>query len=720
MANYGTSMIDIQRDLILNTIRTTVRGDWKILIVDEDSKKLIDNVVKEDDILDLNITNIERLEERRTTQRDMDAIYILSPKPHIVDCIMAEFEQRRYRGFFLIWTTLLPPPLKERIDRSQMAREQIRSFRTVHLDYHPQESHLVTFKDPWSFPILYHPECNNLVVRHMEEMAEKITGICVALGEYPIIRYYRPRNPTHEASVLCSHLARFVQDKLDMYAQFNQDFPPQSNRPRGALYITDRSMDLVAPFVHEFTYQAMAFDLLPINDADKITFKTMINEGEEDAEEKDMEITDKDKIWVENRHRHMKDTLEKIIGDFNKFIKDNPQFTNPEEATGMAGINQIKDMLAGMPQFQEMKQAYSLHLTMAQKCMEIFQSHRLPDLATIEQCLATGLDEDYRKAKNMADQVVRALDQEGITASDRLRLIAMYTLYKDGILPSDLEKLLLHSQLPPTDGAVVANLDLIGARASRRLKEKRDPPAPLFPPKAAPPLQEDDYSLSRFNPAVQDMLEEHVRGTLPQDIFPFIKMSPDDMTAMQDNTPAASLRSAKPTWAKSRLANVEPRQRVIVFMAGGATYSEARACYDVSAKTSRDVFLVTSHMVKPQLFLRQVGDLSANRRQLHLPLDGPQPQAPKHLFEKPEPPKPAPPPAGTKPMPSGLPQGPRVAGPKPPTAQMGAINLNAPAPAPAPAPTSSSGKHKDSSGKHKDEKDKDKKKKKLHLFGSKH
>lgn len=35
----------------------------------------------------------------------MDAIYILTPKPHIVDCIMAEFEQRRYRGFFLIWTT---------------------------------------------------------------------------------------------------------------------------------------------------------------------------------------------------------------------------------------------------------------------------------------------------------------------------------------------------------------------------------------------------------------------------------------------------------------------------------------------------------------------------------------------------------------------------------------------------------------------------------------
>lgn len=306
----------------------------------------------------------------------------------------------------------------------------------------------------------------------------------------------------------------------------------------------------------------------------------------------------------------------------------------------------------------------------------------------------------------MADQVIRSLDQDGVPATDRLRLIAMYILFKDGILPTDLEKLIYHSQLPPADGNVVVNLDLLGARTTRRLKEKREPLPPLFPPKAPPPNQED-YGLSRFEPAVQDMLEEHVRGTLPQDIFPFTKMSPDDMNDQQDITPAASLRAAKPTWAKTRLTSVEPRQRVIVFMAGGATYSEARACYDISHKTSRDVFLITSHMVTPKLFLRQVGDLTRGRRELGLPIDGPKPQAPAHLFEKPEPPKPVAPPASAKPhIPTGLPSGPRVAGPKPPTAQMGSINLNAPS---------------SSSGKNKDEKDgKEKKKKKLHLFGSKH
>jgi syntaxin-binding protein 1 len=39
---------------------------------------------------------------------------------------------------------------------------------------------------------------------------------------------------------------------------------PEPGRPRGVLIITDRTLDTVAPFLHEFTYQAMANDLLNI------------------------------------------------------------------------------------------------------------------------------------------------------------------------------------------------------------------------------------------------------------------------------------------------------------------------------------------------------------------------------------------------------------------------------------------------------------------------
>jgi syntaxin-binding protein 1 len=184
-----------------------------------------------------------------------------------------------------------------------------------------------------------------------------VVGLCVTLGEYPKVRYYRPKAPipAHEASVLCSHLARFISEELDEYAQWNPNFPPPSSRPQGVLLVTDRSMDLMAPLVHEFTYQAMAHDLLAIKDGEKTTFHVKINEGSAEAEEKDMELSDKDKVWVENRHRHMKDTIDKLMGDFQRFLDKNPHFTNSEADT--TNLNAIRDMLAGLPEFQEMRKS---------------------------------------------------------------------------------------------------------------------------------------------------------------------------------------------------------------------------------------------------------------------------------------------------------------------------------------------------------------------------
>ena len=94
------------------------------------------------------------------------------------------------------------------------------------------------------------------------------------------------------------------------------------------MYITDRSMDLYAPIIHEFTYQAMAYDLLPIKEGLRVTYKTTVKAGGPNQEEKGLEIGEQDKIWVENRHRHMKDTIEKLMGDFRKFIEDHPHFAD--------------------------------------------------------------------------------------------------------------------------------------------------------------------------------------------------------------------------------------------------------------------------------------------------------------------------------------------------------------------------------------------------------
>ncbi|MCJ1472272.1 vacuolar sorting protein VPS33/slp1 [Lambiella insularis] len=630
----GTSAINALREIILEIVRYTAQGQWKILILDEASKRLVDSVVKQDDILQEKVTNIEQIESKRDMKQDLDVIYLLSPEPHIVECLMVDFERRKYRRAHLVWTAFLPLELRQRIDFSITAREQIAQARILNINFFPRESHLITFRDPSSFPMLFHPACNQLVRQHMEDLAQKIVSVCVSLGEYPMIRFYRPQNPLHEAGVLCSHLAKFVQDSLDQHAKHHEDFPPPSPRPRGVLIITDRSMDLFAPLIHEFTYQAMVHDLLPVKEGDKIVYKTIINEGSPKEEVKEMELGEQDRIWVENRHMHMKDLLEKLVADFNKFRADNPQFAENSESS--TSINTIKDMIAGLPQFQEGKELYSLHLGMSQELMDIFQKCRLTDIALVEQSMAVGLDEDYKRPKNLTDQIVRLLDDDGVSFPDRLRLVMEYVLYRDGVFRSDTDKLLAHARLPLQDGEIIQNLEMLGARVWKPLKDTKPNPQPMFSRKQPPIIGTEDLSLSRFEPAIKSMLEEHLRGTLDQTIFPYTKpfLDANEGLGNQVNVSQASLRSAKPTWARTRPSAMEPRQRIIVFMAGGGTYSESRACYEVSESSAKDVYLTSSHMLSPGLFLRQVGELSVDRRRLDLPADRPKPKAPAHVYDQ--------------------------------------------------------------------------------------
>lgn len=85
-------------------------------------------------------------------------------------------------------------------------------------------------------------------------------------------------------------------------------------------------MDTFAPLLHEFTFQSMVHDLLPIKDGDKVTYKTMVNQGKPTEEIKEMELGEHDKVWVSYRHMHMRELLEKLGEDFAKFRAANPQF----------------------------------------------------------------------------------------------------------------------------------------------------------------------------------------------------------------------------------------------------------------------------------------------------------------------------------------------------------------------------------------------------------
>ena len=58
-------------------------------------------------------------------------------------------------------------------------------------------------------------------------------------------------------------------------------------------------------------------------------------------------------------------------------------FQNSDDAP--SSLNNIKDMLAGLPKYQQGKEAFALHLGMTSDAMELFVQRRLADYASVEQ-----------------------------------------------------------------------------------------------------------------------------------------------------------------------------------------------------------------------------------------------------------------------------------------------------------------------------------------------
>ncbi|KAH8832694.1 Sec1-like protein [Flagelloscypha sp. PMI_526] len=650
-----TSLINLVRSKFLDAIRSVnPPSRWKILVIDEHAQRLVDSVLKQFDILEENVTQIELISDNREANPGLEAMYILMSTNQNIDRIVKDFSgnQPRYGKAHVFFLDALADDLLQRLFQSP-AEPYLATVTELFVNYWPVEAQVFSMKEPGLFFSMYSPprgesEYAAAKVRLQEDVqfiSKMISNVCISLDEYPFIRYFFPSHrsplgpltphastrpaaapePGHRwrtnmargeqarqyESVEGDHVSKLialnVQRTLDDYKKSNPKWPKDSPRPRGTLIVTDRSMDCIAPFLHEFTYQAMANDLLPIGEeGTKYRFKFNTADGVED---KTATLNDLDNVWTDVRHMHMREAIDKLMADFNKFLTDNAVFNGE----GAASLNDMKDMLANLPQFQEQRDKFSLHLNMAEECMGKFEQEKLPLVANVEQECATGLTAEGKTPKKLVEEMVPLLDSRDISNLNKVRIIALYIMHRGGVPEEDKRRLYQHARLSmPEQDAINA---LVGLGVAL-LKGSSSGKMPL---KAR---QDDgDYELSRYMPLLRMVIEDNNNNKLDQSLFPYTKDAPSSLTAATSGSlrsgnsplrsqtpqqPASSLRSARPGWVNKSAPsqrNLENRQRVIVFVAGGMTYSESRECYKLSNSLNKDVIIGSTHTITPRTFV---------------------------------------------------------------------------------------------------------------------
>lgn len=354
--------------ILINMIEEVKCGDpargradipFLLLILDEYTAKLISSFVTMSDVLNKGIFSVEKLEIGRQKFPNYQAIYFISPTKASIDFILKDFEDKQNPQYKRIHIFFSHQVMDSSL--SLLANEKlyprILSCKELNLSFLCKNRNLFEL-GVTNFLEIFSAKADKDKERDkIATLSERLFTVCSVLNEFPFIQYQKNSN-------FCFELALSLNAKLkDFYASGGN-----VNTTRGLMLITDRSLDVCTPLLHDYSYESLLYDLLKQEEF-------VVKSSDEKAQPKKMELDENDEIWNKYKSCHIAEVFEKMSKEASDFCNLIKAKDKGKDGAGKGGDKSYKE-------FDEMRKVLREAKSLKAKS-DVFNFH-------IESCQTLG------------------------------------------------------------------------------------------------------------------------------------------------------------------------------------------------------------------------------------------------------------------------------------------------------------------------------------------
>lgn len=621
------------------------------LIVDSHTLRIVSGACRQYDILERGVTVVEQIEKPRQPLSDLDALYFLSPSEPSIEWLIKDHKSSNalYRFSHVFFAGPLPEKLFDQLAKEEAFVNRCYSLYELNVDYVAFEPKVFHCDKPLTIRFLRGSDVNvmtAIIRRHID----CLTSVCCSLKEKPAIRYMAKSS----VSNLSEKVALGFRREIDTLAAGMEKIHKPFKNKGTTFLILDRSIESSGLLLHEYSYQALALDVLDgvqgsgikwvlgletnqeagMSVVPSFAYKSVTGKGEE--EEKHAVLADHDDLWVKFRHMHVKDVSEITTAEVREFSKSH-QLAKLQKEGGARRNSDADpmDLLRGLPEYQEILAKYSLHIELSKQCFDVIEKLKLMEIGKIEQELATAVDEEGKDISCIkVFQALTTLVQSGrIGPEEKLRLVALYLSQVNDVNETSAQTLVRTAASLSMDYESIVkqflSLGIHGTKAAaagsattRHAHKLVNDKSQLKKNKTR--AKASSYVNCRYVPKLKDLVESVLTNAVDNAEFPLIGSNSSSNYSggpaePSDSSPSRS--SMASMWGQNKAAadgqlaeeQLEAdtsnatggnknnlRQKIVIFVIGGITLAETRAMAELEKQYNCDVLVGGSCVLTPK------------------------------------------------------------------------------------------------------------------------